>query len=135
MKILNKESMKGIGFIVVMVLFALYVGVSGCHKDLSNSLPGSNKQESRSTEDATGKNAKITFWNNQNSIGAVTVLVDGTYSGTISYSKEAKACDESGCATFSLAYGRHTFTATATTGETWKGSFWLSKRCTLYQLY
>ncbi len=77
----------------------------------------------------------MTFWNNQNSIGIITVTVDNTYSRQISQTQRAYDCNYSGSANFNLTSGYHSYYASATTGQTWNGTFYLDNSCLLYELY
>ena len=76
----------------------------------------------------------VTFWNNQPSVGNITVIIDG-YSEVISVNSIPSNCGESGCANFSLGAGTYPFTANAVTGENWSGSVTATSGCLLFQLY
>jgi len=63
----------------------------------------------------------VTFWNNDANVGVITVVIGGSSSGITSNVNPA-GCGESGCANFTLSAGNYSFTASATTGETWSGN-------------
>jgi len=77
----------------------------------------------------------ITFWNNQSSIGNITVTVDGTYTQYITATQRAYNCNTPGSANFYIEEGDHTYSAYSTTGQTWHGSFYLNSSCLLFELY
>ena len=77
----------------------------------------------------------VSFWNNKQGVGPITVTVDGNLADVITAIKNPANCNESGVANFSLLrLGNHTFTAVATTGETWSGNFTVNSGCLLFQL-
>ncbi len=75
----------------------------------------------------------VTFWNNQTSVGVITVNIGG-YSSQITYSAEPSSCGDSRCANFSLPPGTYIFTATATTGEYWSRDCDATNGCLLFEL-
>ena len=83
----------------------LLLAFTGCKKDL----------------DENDTRGYVTFWNSNSSIGNITVYL-GDASGTITSNVVPLECQTSGCANFWAEPGTHTFTAEATTGETWSGS-------------
>jgi hypothetical protein len=77
----------------------------------------------------------VTFYNNQTSVGVVTVTLNG-YSDQIIRTKVPSACDDLDCASFSnLVYGNYNFTATAATGQRWSGTVNVNSSCILFRLY
>ncbi len=69
----------------------------------------------------TPTNGDVSFWNNDDSIGIITVNVNSA-SAQITHNIHPDGCGESGCANFNLPPGTYNFTASATTGETWNSS-------------
>lgn len=77
---------------------------------------------------------RVTFWNNNTSVGNITVYCLST-SATITANIAPSSCNTSGCANFSGAPGVYNFSASSTTGETWNGSVTLtSGGCLLMHL-
>jgi hypothetical protein len=76
----------------------------------------------------------VTFYNNQSSVGLITVSISG-YSSDISVTSIAADCGESGCANFSLGSGTYSFTASATTGEYWSDFITVTSGCSMFELY
>lgn len=63
----------------------------------------------------------VSFWNDDSSVGNITVAVAGR-TATVTANVNPSGCGQSGCANFNLDAGTYSFTASATTGETWSGS-------------
>lgn len=77
----------------------------------------------------------VSFWNDDVSIGTITVNVS-SYSGSVTSNVDPSSCNTSGCANFTLQVGTYSYTASATTGETWSGTCTISSGgCLLYHLY
>lgn len=106
--------------LIVFSLFSIFI--SGCEKE----------DDPISPVDEYGT---VTFWNNQSSVGAILVTVDGNSSDYINITAQATECGKTDCANFSLRKGSHTFSAESVTGETWSGTFTLSSDCLLFQLH
>jgi len=64
----------------------------------------------------------VTFYTNTTANGPITVNINNG-SATITYAfNYVPACNEGGAATFTLAPGNYTFSASATSGRTWGGN-------------
>jgi hypothetical protein len=80
-------------------------------------------------------NGNVTFWNNDASVGTITVYTNNT-SGTISSNTSPSWCNASGCANFSRSPGTYSYTASATTGQTWSGYYTITAGgCITFHLY
>lgn len=112
--------MKNYNNIIITILFALIfsVGLTSCEDD-----------------DVYQEKVKVTFWNNQSSVGTITVNV-GSGTAKITKTKVATECSTSGCANFSATKGTsYSWSASSTTGEFWSGTNRFNQSCTTFQLY
>jgi len=81
------------------------------------------------------KKGSVTFWNDQTSVGNITVSLSGN-TRTITHNIYPSNCGENGCANFSeLSYGVHNYTASSTTGQTWSGTVDVQTGCIKFNLY
>lgn len=96
------------------------------------SIAGCKKNESVKPSNVSFGN--VTFWNDEPAVGKITVNISGN-SDFITASISPSSCGNADCANFSLSYGKHSYTASATTGETWSGSFTVNSDCLLFNLY
>ncbi len=67
-------------------------------------------------------NGNITFWNDDISVGTITVYTNGT-SSSITSNTSPSWCNAAGCANFSRIPGTYSYTASATTGQSWSGYY------------
>jgi hypothetical protein len=68
-------------------------------------------------------------------VGVITVYLGGS-SSQITQTTVASSCPTSGCANFTVTLGSsYSWSASATTGETWSGTNSFSSSCTTYNLY
>jgi hypothetical protein len=82
-----------------------------------------------------GNSGDVSFWNNDYNVGVITVTVSGR-TAQITDNISPSGCGESGCANFNLSAGTYTFSASATTGETWSGNCTIeSGGCLRFNLY
>lgn len=120
-------------FLTILGMAALML-ISGCVKEGCTDRNACNYNSSAEKDDGTcnygcngggngggSSQGKVTFWNNNSSIGVITVYMGGT-SGQITHDILPTVCNTSGCANFSGNPGTYSYTASATTGQTWSGS-------------
>jgi hypothetical protein len=109
-------------FIPKLIAFAFLSGTlfSSCEKaeEILNLITGS-----------------VTFYNNQSSVGVVSVTLNGN-TDQIIRTKVPATCGDTDCASFNnLVYGNYNFTATATTGQRWSGTVNVNSSCIMFRLY
>ncbi len=119
--------------LVCFVVFAALTLNSGCKTKGCTDKSACNYNSEATKDDGTcnygcnggggggSSTGNVTFWNNDSNVGIITVYMGGT-SNQISSNTYPTSCNTSGCANFSGSPGSYSFTASATTGETWSGT-------------
>jgi hypothetical protein len=107
--------------------------------DYTFTLKATNKGKKSATASQTVKvkavTGNLTAWTSNNSVGQITVQVDGVYAGTISnYYQFAPFCNAPGCVNTQLKVGVHTVTAVYASSSS-SGTVNIKKNtCTVFEL-
>lgn len=126
-----KNKLKRIALIITLLIIG-----NSCQKEIPQ--PTITHQGPGGSGGGTGGGnsaGRVTFWNDDTSIGDITVYYRGT-SATISHNIKPSTCNTSGCANFSGTPGTFAFSASSLTGETWSGYTTISSNgCLLFNLH
>ncbi len=132
--------MKNAQISIILVLFLTVILTGSCKKVLPS--PKVKTQTGVGSGGGGGGGGgggstygNVDFWNDNPAVGLITVYVSSS-SGSITSNVTPSSCGTSGCANFSLPAGTYSYSASATTGETWSGNVnFSSGGCLLFNLY